>query len=413
MKILTFNNIGGVTGDPDVINESHFTRTSASVTDGKAVIKRKLFFIAEADDEDAVDILSLEIFPKKYSAHPKHSAYKYYGNASIEPLSERSKIWVAELEYSTTNPSSGSGGKNNDGTAETIEPWKLAPDNISLNAAEITVPFKQGYFLNEDLGFTVLKNVCNSAGDMYEEQKTARNLELSFSYAVKSWNSNNLMKYTNSTNSDTITVAGVTIPANCGVLKNLSPTFVTVYEENSTKIKWTYWQVSVTIIIDNTGTIIKREFLDVGDRAKFFSINIGKDQLLTDAQITNTILPISTPPSQICRFRLTQNIAGTGEPAVYAPTGDIVMCSWEQYLAAAKLYQEAAKIVGRKNESARNYMPEVEQMQKMPLDGSGFLFEEAIDGLPAYNGSEYKTRVYYENEPLSWAPLNLPTKGIE
>ena len=414
MKILTFNNIGGVTGEADVINESQFTRTSASVTDGKAVIKRKLFFIAEADDEDAVDILSLEIFPQKFSAHPKHPAYKYYGNANIEPLSERSKIWIAELEYSTTNPGSGSGsGKNQNEDTTTIEPWKLAPDNITLNTSEVTVPFKKGYIDFGD-GTFMSAPVCNSAGDMYEEQKTARNLELSFSYAVKNWKSGNLMRYINTVNSDTITVAGVVIPAMQGLLKNISPNFITVYEDNSTVVKWTYWQISVTILIDDSETILKRELLDVGDRAKFHKLVISADQLLTDAKISNTILAATDSPSQICRFRLTENIAAAGEPAVYAPTGDIVMCSWEQYLAAAKLYQKAASIVGRKNESARGYMPEVEQLQQMPLDRLGYLYTQAIDGHPDYvQGTEYKTNTFYEYEALSWASLDLPKTGIE
>ncbi len=402
MKILTFNNIGGVTGEADVINESQFTRTSASVTDGKAVIKRKLFFIAEADDEDAVDILSLEIFPQKFSAHPKHPAYKYYGNASISPISPKSKIWEAELEYSTDNPN-----------ATAVEPWKLGPDNITLNASEVTVPFKQGYREFNNGTFRSVP-VCNSAGDMYEEQKTARNLELSFSYAVKNWKSGNLMRYINTVNSDTITVAGVVIPAMQGLLKNISPNFITVYEDNSTVVKWTYWQISVTILIDDSETILKRELLDVGDRAKFHNLDISADQLLTDAKISNTLLPATNSPSQICRFRLTENIAAAGEPAVYAPTGQIVMCSWEQYLAAAKLYQKAASIVGRKNESARGYMPEVEQMQQMPLNGNGFLFNQAIDGLPDYvQGTEYKTNTFYEYEALSWASLDLPKTGIE
>ena len=385
MKVLYYGKNGGITGEQ--INESHFTRTAASVTDGEAVIKRRIYFQAETCDEDAVDILSLKEFPQKFSAHPRHPAFKYYGNANIQPISEKSSIWVAELDYSTTNPN-----------AQDIEPWKLGPEQISLNTTEVTVPFQTSY---DPSNSQKNKRVCNSAGDPFVEQKTARNLELSFTFAAKKWNEKNVLDFTNTINSKTITVAGYKIEAKTAIIKNLSPTFITVYEENSKEVKWKYWQIAVTILIDTTNTVIARKILDVGDRAKF-----SEFELVDDFLPTRITIPETAYPSQICRFRKAKNIAENGEPANYAPIGDLVFCSWDQFLTIAKHYQNAALQLGKTNLSARNYQPQVEQMSQMPLF-YGHLDLDAIKG-----EKQYETLTFYEYPTKSWSSLDLPEKGM-
>ena len=99
MKIFKYNDQGGIDHD-----ESQLTRLSATVSDGLATIHRRIYFVAEHPNEDAIDILSLKEFPAKYSVHPRHPAFKYYGNAEIAPLSDRSNVWMADLEYATTDP---------------------------------------------------------------------------------------------------------------------------------------------------------------------------------------------------------------------------------------------------------------------------------------------------------------------
>ena len=166
MKIFRYKNNGGVESD-----ESQFTRLSASVNNGEATIHRYLFFEAEREGEDAVDILNLAYFPQKNSVHPRHPSFKYYGNAQVSPVNNSKKYWMADLEYSSSDPNA----KDSDGNTVTkdTKPWKLKPTEINFSYPETTVSFTAAYNAQGnkyDKDGNILVPVVNSAGDPFSAE---------------------------------------------------------------------------------------------------------------------------------------------------------------------------------------------------------------------------------------------------
>ncbi len=388
--------------------EDNFYRNSASISDGIATITRTIYFEAESKNECAADIISLAEFPQMRAAHPSYAQYKYYGNASISPLSEKSKFWKAELEYSTARPSQ----TDSDGNQVTSDtpPWKLLPDNITFSAPEIVVPFDKGYVGNKkyDADGSVLAPVTNSAGDIIVAETALRNIKMSFNYAVEDWDVENIIDFANTINNGPITVCGLSIPAGGALLQVPEPRFLTVYEDGSSKIKWQYWDVGINILIEKDGEILERKFLDVGDRAIFPEIEFT-DDLISDASASKTI-PASSGAERICHFRKTKKYTIGGKDK-YLPLGNLVFCGWSQFLQIRQLYLDASSALLSMQNSP--YELQCEQDTQMPLDGSGGLFYEAIKGHPSYLGSPYKTRKFNEYSTADWDNLNLPTKGIK
>lgn len=416
MKIFKYKNTGGIAND-----ESQLTRLAASVSNGLATIHRRIYFEAENANEDAMDILSLKEFPAKYAAHPRHAAFKYYGNAEIQPLSENSKYWMADLEYSTTDPNA----TDEDGGTITSEtkPWKLKPDNIQFTYPEVVVPFTASYnstgYLYDKNGNAVLP-VRNSAGDRIPAERAVRNVQMSFTFATQSWNINNALKYGNSINSQQITVCGLSIPQYTGLLLPPECSYITVYEDGSTKVKWQYWSVTVNIQIDTTGLLLYRRMLDVGDRAKFKEIDLSADAMLAAAKSVNSrfanfVIKADSKPSQICHFRLNEAVTYGNSKKLFYPTGKLMFCSWNQYLAARRLYLIASEILMRAAPPQLDHLYELscEQDTQMPLD-KGYLLTKAIDGHADYvANTPYNTLVFREYPVKSWSGLNLPTKGMK
>lgn len=405
MKIFSYNGTGGATSD-----ESQFTRLSASVNNGEATIHRYLFFEAESPNEDAADILGLTIFPQKNSAHPLHPSFKYYGNAQISPVTNSKKYWMADLEYSSSDPNA----KDADGNKVTqdTKPWKLKPTAIHFSYPENTVAFTAAYNSNGnkyDKDGNVLVPVVNSAGDPFAAETSVRDLQLGFTFATQNWDPGEAMQYANSINSKEIKVVGITIPAFCGLLMPPECSYVTVYEENSTNIKWQYWNVTINILLNYSGTRMTRRLLDVGDRARFAQINLSGDKMLSDAGFPNQTLAATPVASQICHFRLTEKIGNE-----YIPAGKLIFCSWDQYLQARKIYLNASTKLQKINKDISIYELQCEQDTQMPLAADGTLFLAAIQGTAEYKSdTKYRTRTFREFPQKDWKRLNLPKKGID
>lgn len=406
MKIFKYKGEGGVDHD-----ESQFTRLGASVSNGEATIHRHLFFEAEGPNEDAADILGLAIFPQKNSAHPLHPSFKYYGNAQISPVTNSKKYWMADLEYSSSDPNA----KDSDGNTVTqdTKPWKLKPTGISFSYPETTVAFTAAYNNKGeryDKDGNVLVPVVNSAGDPFSVETSVRDMQVSFTFAAKDWKPSYGVTYGNSLNSKEIKIVGLTIPPGCGLLMPPEPNYVTVYDENSAKIKWQYWDVTVNILLNYSGTRMNRRLLDVGDRAKFPAVSLAEDALLKDAGYSRRTLKATTIPSQICHFRMLEKADNNS----YIPAADkIVFCSWDQYLQARKIYFEASKKL--KDKGVSIYELQCEQDTQMPLAADGTLLLAAINGTEEYKTSpkKYRSRVFQEFPRKDWNPLDLPKKGID
>lgn len=395
-------------------NHNTFSRISASISEGEATIKRRIIFEADNIDEDAADIMSLAVFPQKNSSHPRHPNFIYRGNCTISPVSDRSKHWIAELDYINSN----SNKKDQDGNTvtEDTQPWKLLPESVSIAPEEETVPFVAGYsdrgnLFDESGNF--LHPVTNSAGDPIKAEKVSLNRVLSFSYSLKAnaWQPEFSM-YQGSINSSAIKIAGYSIPAKTAIIQSLSPEFITVYDDDGRSVKWQYWKIAVSIRIDENQSTILRKFLDIGNRAKFSEISLAGDALLGDAEMDSAMINACPYPTQICRFRKTKNI-GTDESPMYAPIGDVVFCGWDQFLVVIRRYQRASQILMRKKKPLLTevYQPECEQLEQMPLN-NGYLHTVQKTGGVTEISTSYRTLEFRDHPIKNWSSLNFPKKGV-
>lgn len=402
MHIIKYKNVGGADSE-----ESNLFRTTANISSGKVTISRVMYFESDKSIEDAVDITALPEFPAVSSAHPLHPQFKYYGDATIEPLSAQSKIWRATLEYSTTLDNANAKDKNGKDVTEDTPPWLLRPDNISFSYPEVTVPFKVAY----DSKGKLTVPVVNTAGNILTATKSIFNAQMSFTFATKSWSPENGLKYGNTINAKSEKICGIKFPANTVMLLPPEATFVTVYQDGTTQIKWEYWNVTINLLIDISETVFARKLLNVGDRAKFRSLSLTGDELLSKAGV-NGFVPATDVASQICSFRLTKESSLGNGKSDFIPTGDLVFCSWEQYIAARKLYLDASTKL--KDKISTTYQLQCEQHQSMPLNKSGYLLEEAIQGHKKYNSNaEYLQLSFNQYAPKSWNSLDLPSQGVK
>lgn len=370
--------------------------SAARIIDGEVTIDRIMYFQGEVN-EGAADVMALGVFPQKGSAHPKHPQYKYYGNATVEPMESEGRVWRAVLEYSTSNPNQ-TDVNGKPVTSETA-PWNLKPDSINFSYPETTLPFDMAY---DDKGNATIP-VLNSAGDPLIATKSVCNAQMSFTFATKKWDVNNSIEYGETINSSSIKVCGITIGARRGLLKPPEASFITVYEDGSSKVKWQYWSVTVTIVFDLHGNIFERELLNVGDRAKFKELPLGDDPLLKDGG-ANTTFPETKNASQICSFRKTVKSTVNGKSS-YLPLGDVVFCSWDQYIAIRQAYLDASTALERQITSP--YELQCEQQRQMPLDNKGYIDTDAL------TSKKYYTANYKVYPSMSWGGLNLPKTGAK
>lgn len=417
------------------MHETNYTMNEVTLRDGEATIQRQILFESEKQFESGADVLTVAGFPEKYSAHPLYPQYKYYGNGRIYPAGEHSKIWIAELEYSTSNPSTTDigGGRI---TADT-PPWKLFPDNIQFTYPEFKIPFRAAYDnkgnmytteTDETTGKKTTKPavpVVNSAGDIIAAERTLRNIQMSFTYAVNKsgWKFENALDYGNTINLTQATVCEFKIPAGRGLLLPPEANFITVYKDGSSNIKWQYWSVNVTIMIDMTGLALDRRFMDVGNRAIFDDLDLAEDAFLAFAKTkysdTKTTFTGSAKPGQIGHFRLTRQVGnGTTIDGVtrhtFIPDGEIVFCSFDQFIQIREMCVQASLNFQRDEQKKKirvnYYEPQWTQDSNIPLNG-GKVYTQAIPGMDDYkSGTIYNELTFREFAQKEWKSLNLPKK---
>lgn len=435
MKIYKYNGVGEIGTDNNgqpyrgtAMHETNYTMNEVTLRDGEATIQRQILFESDAPFESGADVLNVTGFPEKYSAHPLYPQYKYYGNGRIYPSADRSKIWIADLEYSTTDTS----GTDTDGgriTADT-PPWKLFPDNIQFTYPEFKIPFRAAYDdkgkMYDPTGKKILKPVVNSAGDIIAAERTLRNIQMSFTFSVKKddWKIKNGLDYGNTINQNTENVCGFAIPAGRGMMMPPEANFVTVYHDGSSRIKWQYWSINVTIMIDMTGLTLDRRFLDVGNRAIFDDLDLKDDAFLAFAKTKygsqiKTTFTRSQKPGQIGHFRLTRQVgSGTKIDGVtrhtFLPDGKIIFCSFDQFIQIREMYVTASLNFqnDEKNKKLRvnYYEPQWTQDSNIPLH-EGKVYTKAIPGMEDYvNGTYYDELTFREFARLNWKNLNLPDR---
>ena len=405
------------------IDDDSCTRLNSGSTmqDGVVTIPKRLYFKVPAGQDprqyNDIDVYSHPLFPQKYSALSADPRYKFYGNASVKHDLDGGHYFTAELEYSTQEPNAtdDSGGTVTSNTP----PWKLKPDNIEFTYPEMNVKFEASYNstgkLYEkvydpgtgSLVYLPVLPVVNSAGDPFQMERTVRNIQMSFTFSAQKWQITHALNYGNTINANEITVVGLTIPAGRALLLPPECSYITVYEDNSSKIKWQYWSVKIAIHVDVTGLLLNRKVLNIGDRAFF------PDLPYEDDLIDGITFPASNGPAQICRFRKFKRNNLSGGKYNFSQYGAAVYCSWEQFVA---FRQEALSISSSLQKTDTNYTggivdPQCEQLSKMPLVAYGTT-KGQLD-TAAITSGQYSSLSFREYPYKSWAALNLPKKGIK
>ncbi len=381
--------------------EDTFFSSGSSMSDGIVTIPKILHFkIPDTDnprDYSDIDVYSHRNFPQYGSALPEDARYKFYGNASIEKQPD-SHYFHATCQYSTSdaNATDSDGG----GVTSDTPPWKLKPDNIVFSYPETNIPFRAAYNNKGRLWKAGTQNtnnpialipVTNTAGDPIDELKPVKNINISFTYAIKNFNPNQFFIYPNSVNKNEIKILGITIPAQTATITSLEPNYITVYEDNSNKAKWEYWSININILVDIQDTVINAHPLNIGDRALFDAFTFTP---------TNTEIAATENAETIVSWIMpTKDSKGK----YIQLNGKKMYSGWQQFV---KCYQLL-------NNSENDYFQmQYEQMEKMPLLPNGHLDVDAITiGHERFKSYYYLT---FRRFPfISWESLNLPKKGIQ
>lgn len=383
--------------------------SGSSMQDGTITIIKKLYFRVPPGENPRqysdLDVYSHPNFPQKYSALSQDARYRFYGNANISHERDDSRFFTAELEYSTSADASSSDANGEPVTAQT-PPWNLLPDNISFSYPERQIPFQAAYNSSGqqyNAAGKVLIPVQNSAGTPFVAQTTARDMEISFTFATKNWNINHAINYGNTINASEIKICGITIPARRGLLRPPECEFITTYDDNTGEIKWQYWNVKVTILISFSPDGFAKRVLNIGDEAFFRELKYDD----------KTTIPGTKPGerSRICSFRKYQKATTGGAAGEYSyyPTGDIVFCSYDQFLAYRQMIiAESFALRDRDKKYIGGILdPQCEQLSQMPLTTEGYLDEDAI------KTKQYGSLTFLEYPTKSWKSLNFPQKSSQ
>lgn len=380
--------------------------SGSSMQDGVITINKKIYFRVPDGENPRqysdLDVYAHPLFPQRYSALSQDARYKFYGNASISHERDDSKYFIAELEYSTnSNSNFGSSGEDQEVTADT-PPWELLPDNLSFTYPERQIPFQAAYNSSGqryNSAGQVLIPVQNSAGTPFVAQTTARDMEMSFTFAAKKWNINNSINYGNTINSSEIEICGVTIPARRALLRPPECDFITTYEDNTGKKKWEYWNVKVNILITFSPDGFAKRVLNVGDECYW------NDLVYPDITLKGTK---PGQRSRICSFRKYVKVYTDSQKKSYVfhQTGDIVFCSWDQFLAFRGMIIAQSSDLSKTDDNYKGGIldPQCEQLSQMPLTSTGFLDEKAIET------KQYGSLTFLEYPTKSWKSLNFPSR---
>lgn len=390
--------------------------SGSSMRNGVVTIRKKLFFRvpdgANPLDYSDIDVYSHPNFPRKNSVLSCDPRYRFTGDASIEHP-ERGKYFTVSLDYSTEDPNATD--SEGESVSSDTPPWKLRPTNINFSYPETTVAFDAAYNASGKLyeesvgklsdGTPVLKAVCpvqNSAFDKISATRAVRDLQISFTFATRDWSIEDALACANSINLKSVTVCGIPIAAGNALLLPPECEYITTYEDNSTTVKWQYWSVNVVIRVNLSGILLKRKFMNTGNRA-FFPDDMYYDDIIF-------ALPIKAEgPSPIFRIRKAVKSAAVNAKGetYYLPTGLVDYVGYQQMLAIRAEW--LAKTNGT-NIAKYDIMPE--ECPNMPLISAGP--QKGQVDVPAVDGSKpYDVLSFREFPYRDWGVLNLPEKGVK
>jgi hypothetical protein len=159
------------------------------------------------------------------------------------------QYWLVTCSYALNGPSGGTNDPTDD------------DPQISVDCEAVEVPFDRAYNTDpaDTFGNPTLA-VLNSAGDPFDPPAMTQRyrMVLQVQKNAKTFNLTTIFQYVNTTNSAATTVAGVTIPAKCGLIRRISA-----------RKAWdgrgrAYWDVTYEIAIDRE--TFTRQLVDQGYR---------------------------------------------------------------------------------------------------------------------------------------------------
>lgn len=138
-----------------------------------------------------------------------------------------------------------------------VPPWGYPPTDITYEKATEEIAVEQIYPPNS----LVPVRFCNSAGIMMEAAGTKGLMQLSFSYALKSFDQNLVWGFVEKINAYPIKIVNMNFPARTVRCDAISATEKIDYTDEK-EIKWQYWEIKIQLLI-NPDTWNK-QYLNVG-----------------------------------------------------------------------------------------------------------------------------------------------------
>ena len=223
---------------------------------------------------------------------------------------------TAETVFSFTVDYEYSDGSLNTNSASPL----TEPPKVSFATAKYAEPFEQAY--NDTEKGEPITPVLNSAGQPFDPPaiKDKVNTIVTIQYNKRTFNGSWIQEFTGTINASNVSVAGISVPANCGRINEIGAS--NNFDENGAE----YWTISISIEISNT--FFYRKILDQGMMALASNGKAEPIYILTDT-VTKESNPKlkSDVPANILRGsdqNATQFAEPTPEPVMLDGEGGIL-----------------------------------------------------------------------------------------
>ena len=187
---------------------------------GESKKGKRSFLYFCSDGETLADVISFRGFPSVGEQFPEIPGL-YCKDISLKPERSGKKVKVlVECTYGTLSA----------GTVSMEEIDYGTPFNFKVLPIETKVPFLYSYDETDTNGRAV-KPVCSTAGEFFNLETTEITLLIRFSYYIRSFSPEWILKLCNTTNRKMIRVCGIGIKEDCGLLRSLSAESVKVNDK--------------------------------------------------------------------------------------------------------------------------------------------------------------------------------------
>lgn len=422
----------GFSNVPDLIfagtDSPYSNRLDAAgrVSNGTIQVTKKLVFVVPDGVSprayNGLDVFYHPLFPQKGAALDEDPRLTFTGDAEITHWMDDGKCIEAELTYSSPdfsvsgNPGDGDPATDKEGNKITPDtpPWKLRPQGVRISSVTQDMTWKMAYDYKGGLvdRHGNATNPCvNAAGDMLKVQGPYRAIQLSFTFykQANSWSIARGREAENSINLDNVIVCGELIAAGTGLIKQLNQEYITTYKNNGKSVKWRYWKLDVTILVDPARRMLCKNPLNIGDRAYHPELATLPDIddvyfcVRRDHRIeaeADLVIPATQYPQQIVTFhplKILYYDSAKGQTILGPNLDYTIWCGWKQFIA----YRE---FIRQYSEEYQYQIPDIqcEQMHDIPLTVDGLVDFQAM------TTRNYSTKTFWLHPQKNWAFVSLP-----